>query len=165
MRARLLVVALLVALATAVVAFGVTMLQTGEQSAGPNRSGILTVRIDRLSPGKVETTTLAVPAVKGTTWPVFVVAESKSDYTAFLGRSPHLGCRVEWVEDPTYSRFSTSARIAFEDPCGGAEFTIDGTCIGGPCNRGLDRFPLVLSHGEARINLNLLNAGPPRTAP
>ena len=165
MRARLLVVTLLIALTTGVVAFGVTMLQTGEQSAGPDRSGILAVRIDRLSLGKVETTTRAVPAVKGTTWPVFVVAESESVYAAFLGRSPHLGCRVAWVEDPSYSRFSTSTQIAFEDPCGGAEFTIDGMCVGGPCNRGLDRFPLVLSHGEARINLNVLDPGAPRTAP
>jgi hypothetical protein len=32
------------------------------------------------------------------------------------------------------------------------------------CDR-MWRFPLVWSHGEARINLNVLDSGPPRTAP
>ena len=165
MRTRFLIVVPLIALATAGIAFGVTMLQSGEHFAGPDRSGILTVGVDRLSVGTVETTIRPVAALHGATWPVLVVAESTSRYTAFLGRSPHLGCRVKWVKDPTYTRFSTNAEVAFEDPCGGAEFTIDGTCIAGPCNRGLDRFPIAVSHGDAHINLNVLNTGPTRAVP
>ena len=156
---------LVIASVTAAVAFGVTMLRSGMDSAGADRSGVVKVDVSGLHVGAVATATRPIDALGGAMWPVLVVAESRSEYSAFLGRSPHLGCRVSWVDDPHYTRFSTGRAVAFEDPCGGAEFTLAGVCIGGPCSRGLDHFPIAVSNGEARIDLNALADGPPRGAP
>ena len=164
MRARLLVLLPLVALTTAAVAFGATMLSTGERAAGPRRSGVLTVKLGHLTVGQVTTRIEPVDALGATQWPILITAESKSTFLAFLGRSPRLGCRVNWIDDPHVAHFATSPQVAFEDPCGGAQFAVDGTCLGGPCNRGLDRFRIDVTDGTARIDLRTLIPGPPLNA-
>jgi Rieske Fe-S protein len=57
---------------------------------------------------------------------------------------------------------SATRGIAFQDPCGGSVFAIDGDCIGGPCPRGLDRYPVEVHGDTAEIDVTQLVKGPPR---
>lgn len=162
MRGRLLVGVTLFVLVAAVAVFGSTLWRTGQRAAGPNRSGVVMLDVSGMRAGQVKTIVRPIPAVHGTRYPVFVVAEKHERFGAFLGRSPHLGCRVSWVGDPIYPRFSDVQQDAFEDPCSGAMFTIDGGCFAGPCARGLDRLHTTLANGTLRIDLNTLIAGAPK---
>ena len=165
MKGRLLVIASLVLLVFISAAFGMTMLRTGTDGAGPDRSGIITVDVTAMNVGGVVTKTDPIAALQGVRLPVYIVREGMTRYVAMLGRSPHLGCRLGWVGDPGYPRFSGAKSDAFEDPCGGAIFSIVGTCLGGPCSRGMDRFAITVSNGNARVDLNRLIASPPRMIP
>ena len=82
---------------------------------------------------------------------------------ALLGVSTHLGCRVLWPDDP---RFGAGAaltdKVEYVDPCGGSVWAKDGTCIGGPCPRGLDRYPVTVKRGTAEFDLTQLQTGPAR---
>ncbi len=49
---------------------------------------------------------------------------------ALLQACPHLGCALDW--DETLGRFVC--------PCHGSQFARDGSCLGGPATRGMDRF-------------------------
>jgi Rieske Fe-S protein len=58
--------------------------------------------------------------------------------------------------------FSGKDDIAFEDPCGGSTFALDGRCIGGPCPRDLDRYAVKLVDHTATFDLHKLQRGPLR---
>ncbi|UCH60812.1 MAG: Rieske (2Fe-2S) protein [Anaerolineales bacterium] len=53
---------------------------------------------------------------------------------AFLARSPHGGCLLNYVAE----------RSAFEDPCYGSRFDLDGAYQAGPSPRDLDQLPVEL---------------------
>jgi len=100
------------------------------------------------------------------TIPVFVVRNGVN-VLALLGRSTHLGCRVEDIARPRGEgsfAFVKHAEARFADPCGGSAWDLNGTCLEGPCPRGLDRLSTsVDQRGRIVIDRESLQRGPPRT--
>lgn len=133
---------------------------------GPTGSGVVTVTLEGLRPGQARAVTVALPDKKHTKARIFVVRRPHHQIAAFLGVSTHLGCRLLLPGDARYGEgFTVSRRYAFEDPCGGSVFALNGDCVGGPCPRGLDRYPLDVRDGTAEVDLNHLIKGPSRLAP
>jgi Rieske Fe-S protein len=119
--------------------------------------GLVTVEVSSLPTGGVETTPYTVSAVHDA--PVFVVNAPQDGFVALVGRSTHLGCRIKWVHAASYRRFETHASVAFEDPCGGSLFALNGACVGGPCPRALDRLATTRTGRSLRINLHQITRG------
>jgi hypothetical protein len=149
-------------LAVAAVVFGSALFATTSHTA-TDRSGVITLDVSHLSAGQVMTKSVAIPGLQQARSPVFVVRESAGQYLALFGRSPHLNCRVVTTGDPNYERLPDLPEGVFEDPCGGAYFTLSGERINGQTPRGLDRFAISVADGGARIDLNTLIPGPPPT--
>ena len=162
MRRRLLVIVPSVVVVTLVLAFGVTLLQTGTKAAGSNRAGFLTVNIAGMRTADIHTIVEPITALQGAPWPLSVVAEPDHHIKVLLARGPRIQCRIENV--PPQDQLSLQGlKLVFEDPCGAALYTLGGTCMAGPCPRGMDQFPVVVTNGRARIDLNTLEPGPPRS--
>jgi len=89
-----------------------------------------------------------------------LVVQTGATTRAFWSRSTHLGCGVRPIET---TNISHRRGTAFGDPCGGAQFALDGRCIGGPCPRGLDEFVIVERDGVAYADLDQMQRGAPRT--
>ncbi len=152
----------MVAALLAVAAFVVTLLGTGRASSGPNPSGFISANVSDLRSGIVESRVEPIAAIDNAEWPVFLVGEANGHVNAFLARGPLMQCRVVVV--PPIDRLTYQGTpLPFQDPCGGGYYTLSGRCISGPCSRGLDQFPLVVTRGQARIDLNTLIPGVPRT--
>ena len=157
MRARVLV-ALAASVTLVVGAVLAVSLSTRRQHH--DSSGVVTLDVRELRPGDVLTTRYTV--TKGAR--VFVANVPDEGFVALLGRSTHLGCRVAWVHAPGYKRFGRLPGVAFEDPCGGSQFGLNGACLDGPCPRGLDRFKTTGIGSQLRINLSEIESGAPRAA-
>jgi hypothetical protein len=71
------------------------------------------------------------------TW-VYLVRPSTTDVLALSQRDPRNGCRLVW--EP--------ATRVFIDPCHGSTYTLTGEYVRGPSMRGLDRFPVQVSHND-----------------
>ena len=155
MRTRVLVATVGLAVLVVATAAVVALSQGNRDRAS---SGWVAVDVSRLAPGGVETTHYSVLDRA----PVFVVDVRGAGVLALVGRSPHLGCRVEWVAAPGYTRFEKHAAVAFEDPCGGSVFGLDGACLGGPCPRGLDRLATRRTGERLQVNLDDIITGPRR---
>jgi Rieske Fe-S protein len=93
--------------------------------------------------GKLETFEVGKPAlvtfnrskVNGwektvTSYGVFVIKKSDSNFLVLSNKCTHLGCSVGWKAD----------RQEFVCPCHDAQFALDGTVRGGPPPRPLDSF-------------------------
>lgn len=159
MRARLLVVLLLASF----VAFAGVATYVALRGTGPTQPGTVAIDVDRLGPGQVMPVQSSLPGQPKWSRRVFVVHLRGDRITAFLGRSTHLGCRLWFHGDSHFGEgLSTVRGIAFQDPCGGSTFALDGDCIGGPCPRGLDRYRVDVRDGTAEIDLNHLLEGAPR---
>jgi hypothetical protein len=162
-RARMVVLATLAALMTAALMFVVTLWHSGAR--GQSATGNTSVSIGTMHPGSVKTFTLAIDALGGARWPVFVVDDTSGHLSAFLGRAQGVKCALVSSSQPHYERMLDAAWDAFEDPCGGALFKIDGGCVDGPCTHSLDRFPITRAGTTASIDLDTLIPGRPgRTA-
>lgn len=155
-RARVLVV---LALSAAVLAGTALALWISTSGHRHEASGLVTVKVADLHPGDVLTTRYTTSVADRQHVPVFVADVPHEGMVALVGISTHLGCRVEWVHAPGYQRFEHHAQVAFEDPCGGSLFALNGDCLGGPCPRGLDRYSATSIGTELRINLNEINLG------
>ena len=68
----------------------------------------------------------------------WVVTENGKDFTAFDPRCTHLGCPFHW----------SAADKKFLCPCHTAAFAMDGTVLGGPPPRPLDRYETKLEGGR-----------------
>lgn len=156
MRTRVLI-ALAVSAALVAGTFLVVSLSTSGRNQ--NASGLVTVDVAGLHPGEVLTTRYTASVANLHHTPVFVVDVSHDGIVALVGRSTHLGCRVEWVHAAGYQRFEQHPEVTFEDPCGGSLFALNGDCLGGPCPRGLDRFSATTTGTQLRINLTEVNLG------
>ncbi len=160
-RARVLAVAVMVITVAAIAATGYAV-ASGSEHAG-RATGIVRVDVARLRPGGVVVTGYRYrtrPDEPGA--PVLVAETYRHTYLALIGVSTHLGCRVEWVHASGYRRFEHFPQVAFEDPCGGSLFALDGSCIGGPCPRGLDRIGSSLVDAHLQIDLRDRVPGAPR---
>jgi Rieske Fe-S protein len=147
-----------------VAAAGIALLAGDKHPSHPSMArGTVSVGIGHLRPGDVLTTTDTYQALHNRrSAPVFVVETSSHTFLALIGTSTHLGCRVEWVNAPGYRRFEQNPKVVFEDPCGGSLFALDGTCLGGPCPRDLDRLSSIVVDQNLKINLSDRILGPPR---
>ncbi len=124
----------------------------------PIAARVVTVEVADLRPGEVLETRYKV-RVGNLNAPVFVVDVPHEGVLALVGRSTSGGCRVEWVRAPGYRRFESDPRVAFEDPCHGALYALNGDCLGGGCYRGLDRVAATRTGTELRIDLNATHRG------
>jgi Rieske Fe-S protein len=132
---------------------------------GPARSGVVAVSLTGLRPGHARAVAVTLPDEKHTKARIFVVRRPHHQVAAFLGVSTHLGCRLLLPGDPRYGQgFTVTRQLAFEDPCGGSVFALSGDCMGGPCPRGLDRYPLDVRDNIAEVDLNHLVKGAARGA-
>jgi Rieske Fe-S protein len=126
------------------------------------RSGVLVAKVGEQRNGDVLPITAQVPETDHEQVQVFVVRLAGGRLEALRGVSTHLGCRLEWVGDPDYSRFTNAPGVAFEDQCGGSVFGVDGSWCGGPAPRALDRFRSTAVDGELAIDLNDIVRSPRR---
>ena len=143
MRGRWLFVVSLVAITVLVGIAGVVALRGDGSAKVPD--GSIAVDVSDLHPGDVMPVDVTLPGAKHKKARVFLVRRDDKQVLALLGVSTHLGCRLWWPGDPRFGEgFTMSARVEYEDPCGGSVFATDGACIGGPCPRGLDRYPVTV---------------------
>jgi len=101
-------------------------------SLAPDSPTEMTFRRNRVDGWKVT-------SEKATAW---VVSHADRSVTAFGPQCTHLGCAYHWDE----------GRNAFVCPCHNSFFSIDGTVMGGPAPRPLDRY-------QTRIDGNKLMIG------
>jgi Rieske Fe-S protein len=157
MRGRLLIV-LTVVLVLLVGYATLSALRGGQAS---NRG--TTIDVATLRPGHAVPVSVTLPGAHRTRARVFLVRPTGRPVLALLGVSTHLGCRLLFRGDATFDEgFAAPEQVAFEDPCGGSTFALDGRCIGGPCPRDLDRYPVELAHDAATFDLHDLVRGPAR---
>jgi Rieske Fe-S protein len=122
---------------------------------------VVAVDVRGIARGGVLATSYTVAAGDLHHAPVFLARETDGRFVAFLGRSTHLGCKVVLASDARLA-FTHAADVAFEDPCGGSVWALDGDCLRGPCPRGLSTFPLEMSGRVAEIDLRRTLPGKPR---
>lgn len=67
----------------------------------------------------------------------YVLTEDGQNYVAMSNICTHLGCRVRWLED----------QDEFYCPCHNGQFSRDGSVVGGPPPRALDRFETKVEDG------------------
>jgi len=119
------------------------------------------VDVSKLRPAQVDVVDTTLP---GESWStrIFVTRVPGDGVKAYLAKSTHLGCRLSWTGQPSYGDITVGPRVAFADPCGGSEWSVDGVCLGGPCPRALDRYPVQVVDGTATVDLSHLvrGAGP-----
>ena len=86
--------------------------------------------------------------------PVWLV-NTGNEIFAFSKRTPDpepWDCNYAW--EP--------ANREFTDPCSGSKFSLDGTLLEGPAERGLDQYEVnVLRNGRIQINFDELILGQP----
>jgi len=157
-RARVLLVVALSAIIFSIVAIG-AVAALRDREASDSRPGVVRVDVSDLRRGRVLTIKQFLPR---RSTPIFVVHLRGDGIAAYLGRSTHLGCRLEWVGDPHYQRFTNAQDVAFEDPCGGSVFALDGSWVGGPAPRALDRYGVRVVGDTAEIRVNRLIMGQTR---
>lgn len=71
---------------------------------------------------------------------VVVTQATAGNYAAFSTTCPHQGCAVSTVE---------GANIVC--PCHGSTFTLDGSVVRGPAERGLESRPITVSDGQITL--------------
>lgn len=78
------------------------------------------------------------------------VTNIRGEIVAFLGLSPHRGCRVDWRPDHQFE----AMRGFFFDPCHNSTWLPDGTRVFGPTPRDLPRIRIEVTEG-GRVLLHL----------
>ena len=77
----------------------------------------------------------------------WVVKKSETEVTALHPRCTHLGCAYHWEEGK-----GPNGAGAFECPCHLSSFRVDGTVIGGPAPRALDRYETKVQDGVLYVS-------------
>ncbi|MDA0269867.1 MAG: Rieske (2Fe-2S) protein [Chloroflexi bacterium] len=105
--------------------------------------------------------------VPGAPLQVHIVHLDDGELVAFIGISPHLGCRVDWRPDAVWEGMTG----VFLDPCYSSRWARDGTRIFGPTPRDLGRVAIevtedgrVLLHAD-KVGEGEWRAGRIRSAP
>lgn len=83
------------------------------------------------------------PAETGFEFPIFVRREGEQAYLALSGECDHLSCAVDLGEE------------AFECPCHGSRFSLDGELLEGPASQGLLEFETRVEEEETLVITNL----------
>ena len=82
------------------------------------------------------------PAETGFEFPIFVRREGEQDYLALSGECDHLSCAVDLGEE------------AFECPCHGSRFSLDGELLEGPASQNLLSFATRVEDEETLVITN-----------
>jgi menaquinol-cytochrome c reductase iron-sulfur subunit len=88
---------------------------------------------------------------KATAW---VVKTANEKAVAFSPTCPHLGCIYHWEGDRTDEQGQPNP--AFVCPCHASSFSTDGTVLGGPAPRPLDRYVSKVESGKLLLGSELL---------
>ena len=160
MRVRLLVA--LSAVSVVVVVVGLIAALGGDTS-DPTHAASISVDVRALPVGGVDPVEVTLPGANAGTARVFVVREPDTGVVAFLARSTaSSACPLAWSHERDRVPLTTSPKVAFEDPCGAAFYTLAGACLAGPCRRGLDHFVSHVDDGRLTIDLSQLVPGASR---
>lgn len=83
----------------------------------------------------------------------YVVKQEDGSIIALYPKDPHLGCDVPWREDFVWPDPHDGADKAgwFRDVCYGSTYNAYGVRVFGPSPRNLDRFPVVVEHGQVYV--------------
>jgi menaquinol-cytochrome c reductase iron-sulfur subunit len=92
-------------------------------------------KLDTFETGKPTLVSFTRSKVNGwektvTSFGVFVIKRSDTEFLVLSNKCTHLGCSVNWKDD----------RQEFICPCHDAQFALDGSVVGGPPPRPLDAF-------------------------
>ncbi len=91
---------------------------------------------------------------KATAW---VVKTTEQQAVAFHPSCPHLGCAYHWEAEKADAQGQVSE--AFVCPCHASSFTKDGSVIGGPAPRPLDRYVSKVEGGKLLVGSDIQKAG------
>jgi nitrite reductase/ring-hydroxylating ferredoxin subunit len=133
-------------------------------ASSAHHRGTATIWADGLVAGTAMKTRFTIASAPLRRAPVFLARERDGHLVAFLGRSTHLGCAVALANDPRWPRFKQPPNVAFEDPCGGSTWDLEGDCVAGPCPRGLSTFLVTIKGASVQIDLSRTVAGKPRAS-
>lgn len=86
---------------------------------------------------------------------MWVVKQSDAQVAVFSPICPHLGCHYAW----------NPASRHFECPCHGSVYTLDGTVLGGPAPRRLDKLPVRIEKGRLSVEWVQFRSGTPAKIP
>ncbi len=89
---------------------------------------------------------------------VYLVLLESGDILALSTIDPHLGCKVPFVPNFKYMRYTGW----FRNPCHGETYDLTGVCYFGPCPRGLDRYEVRVRDGDVEVSFARLTEGPDR---
>lgn len=88
---------------------------------------------------------------KATAW---VVKTEANQAVAFSPQCPHLGCIYHWEDERMDA--SGQANAAFVCPCHASSFAPDGTVLGGPAPRPLDRYVSRVESGKLLLGSQII---------
>jgi len=117
------------------------------------------VDIRPLHVGTVNEIAVSTPKTNPPNAHIFIVRERNNAIVALLARDAMDGCRLLRVDRPHDQPYIPG--VDFEDPCHGSLYTLSGTCIGGPCHKALDQYPVRVVGNDANIDLTRLIPGGP----
>jgi len=80
---------------------------------------------------------------------VWAVKKDNGEVTAFSPHCTHLGCGYRWDEPER----------KFKCPCHGSVFDVNGTVLGGPAPRPLDRLPVKIEKGMLYVTYKEFKSG------
>lgn len=83
---------------------------------------------------------------------VWAVKKEDGEVTVFSPQCTHLGCGYRW-DNPERK---------FKCPCHASVFAIDGSVLGGPAPRPLDRLPVKVENGVVYVIYKEFKAGLPK---
>ena len=83
--------------------------------------------------------------------PVYVTRSSAGHLQVLSPICPHLGCSVSWHENQN----------KFVCPCHGGQFGADGTRLGGPPPRGLDKLDVQVKDGKLEVQFQYFQPNVP----
>ncbi|MEO8098042.1 MAG: ubiquinol-cytochrome c reductase iron-sulfur subunit [Acidobacteriota bacterium] len=98
---------------------------------------------------------------KATAW---VVKTNEKAAIAFSPQCPHLGCIYHWDAEASdaqgqVSPGSPSQAATFVCPCHNSKFSTDGSVLGGPAPRALDRFVSRVEGNKLLVGSQVLKSG------
>ena len=123
---------------------------------GTERRYTYGIAVDRLPDRQPVGVTVRLPGPDGPPGRVIFVRRDR-EVRAFIAWDTRTGCEVLIPGDRDYAALVSAAPRGFDpwlgDNCGGSRWTLDGTCLGGPCARDLDEYPVEVEAGRAVIDI------------